>query len=157
MDSIFDLEKLFDATDIFTCKSPVGIGFVRFDLDKLERLRNALAQNNVEILIADEEGEEYLDYMQAEAVYSTAEEGGYVLLRDDSSRAAVVEELIHAGQHRRLGFDKEGTAEFLERRVELEIEAQEKLLEIAEKNDWTEQEKVVIRRAKEQWELALNK
>ena len=67
------------------------------------------------------------------------------------SRVATVEELIHLGQHRRMGFGfvSEGTG------VRMEIEAQLKMLSFADRLGWTEAEKNLVAANRWFWEEEL--
>lgn len=117
----------------------------RFDADQLARIIDNLAAQNIKCW-RDDEAIRYLESRGAEAAYMAEADGGTLVFRPNPSRVAVVEELIHVGQHR-----EHGVSAFLARRDELEFEAQQKLLEIAATNGWTDREKEEIRRAKRAW------
>lgn len=70
---------------------------------------------------------------------------GIIAIGPNASRTAVIEELLHFGQHRNLGF---GAIDDL---VGLEISAQHKLLETGRRLWWTPEEMSRIERALEFW------
>lgn len=146
------LAAVYRTLGILTSQSAPGAhDQPRFDAEKLARLSTALGKIGIDIIIADKDGEKYLDAVDAEAAYIVETDGGSILLREGATRIAVVEELIHLGQHRRLGFDEEGTEEFLKRRIELEVQAQNQLLELAESRGWSTEERESITMAREKW------
>lgn len=92
----------------------------------------------------DEEAERYLDARGLEAAYiGGIGQPGVLVFRPNPARVAVVEELLHLGQHRRSGW-----ADLLYSRdaARLEKEAQEWLLRIGPRLGWTEAELRPIRR-----------
>lgn len=70
---------------------------------------------------------------------------GIIAFGPNASRTAVIEELLHFGQHRKLGF---GAIDDL---IGLEISAQHKLLETGRRLGWTPEEMSRIERALEYW------
>jgi hypothetical protein len=124
---------------------------VPFDAARLARIQASLEKQGVSFLMG-EEGARFARTFGAEAVYFPTEPGrpGLIALGTNPSRTAVVEELLHLGQHRRLGW---GVVQ--DRIFQLEIEAQEKLLKIGRKLGWTEDELRAIAIARSRWkELA---
>lgn len=87
--------------------------------------------------------------MGAEAAYVAWEGGGpgTVIWGAQPGRAAVVEEMIHLGQHRASGW----AALTAEETVRFEVAAQQRLLQIGEKLGWTTEELGRIRTALAFW------
>jgi hypothetical protein len=78
-----------------------------------------------------------------EAAYLAMDGGrpGVVVLGPNPSRAAVVEELLHLGQHRATGW----STTFGSQVTSFEIEAQHRLLRLGAKLGWSEAELAQIR------------
>lgn len=70
-----------------------------------------------------------------------------IVLGPNPSRAAVVEELLHLGQHRATGW----SPTFGSQVKNFEIQAQHRLLDLGAKLGWTETELAQIRRALSSW------
>jgi len=96
----------------------------------------------------------YLDHIGAEAAYMTSGPNGepaVIMLRPNASEQAIVEELIHHNQR-----IKHGEEYFLRNRNQLEVEAQDKLLQIGKEKNWTKEQMDEIGRAREQWQNKLD-
>ena len=108
-------------------------------------IQNA-ANTGAKFLTADAEGIKYLDNIGAEASFMPTEGGraSSILLRPGASRAANLEESIHHSQ-----MQKYGEKFMLSNRLQLEIEAQNKLLDIGKKEGWAQSEMDRILNAKE--------
>ena len=121
-----------------------------FDSQKLAKIRANLEREGV-IFVTGEDGERLALALGGEAMY-IPEPGrpGVIVLGNNPSRSAVIEELIHLGQHRRLSW---GDVSHLIPR--LEVEAQNKLLRIGKRMGWTAQEIKRIQRALKVWEAEL--
>jgi RHS repeat-associated protein len=117
-----------------------------FDAAKLARIQASLESQGV-TFVTGEEGGRLAAALGGDAVY-IPEVGrpGIIAWGTNPSRAAVVEELLHLGQHRALGW-----ADVSGRVVQLEIAAQHKLLQIGARLGWTEAELSQIGRALQQW------
>lgn len=91
----------------------------------------------------DEDAQRYLDSLNLEAAYIGGLGGpGILVFRPNPSRTAVIEELLHLGQHRRAGWTD---LLFSGEVARLETEAQEKLLDLGARLGWTEAEMAPIR------------
>ena len=92
----------------------------------------------------------------ANAAYMTVQgERGILILRDGATRLEVIEELIHHGQAVQAGFQMPtnvSTAVFVAQR---EIAAQERLLQIAQRMNWTQEEVAAITQARQYWQQQL--
>lgn len=74
------------------------------------------------------------------------------MLRENPTRLEVIEELIHYSQARKAGFPEHQTsrdAEFY--LISTELEAQDLLLRIADRNSWGQDEIDVIARNRQGW------
>jgi len=121
-----------------------------FEPQKLARIRANLEKEGV-TFVTGEEGERLALALGGEAIYIPEIGGpGIIVLGNAPSRSAVIEELIHLGQHRR--FNWGDVSHFIPR---LEIEAQHKLLQIGQRMGWTVEEIERIRRALKIWEAEL--
>ena len=116
---------------------------------KLERIRASLERQGVTFVLG-EDGERLARALGAEALYfyATDEPGrpGVLVFGPNPSRTAVIEELIHLGQHRRAQWRSQNDLRFT-----LEIEAQTKLLFLGRRKGWTRAEMARIRRARREW------
>jgi len=63
------------------------------------------------------------------------------------TRAQVVEEQLHYGQYKALGFGP-----ISDKVVDLELQAQDKLLQVGPRLGWSDQELSQIQRARDQWQ-----
>jgi hypothetical protein len=124
-----------------------GGGEHPFDPVKLQRIQASLEKRGVSFLTG-EEGERLASQLGAEALYiPDLGRPGILVFGKNPSRTAVVEELIHFGQHRRAQWgDVSGYI------PQLEIEAQHKLLRVGQQLGWTEDEMGRIKRALKTWE-----
>lgn len=121
---------------------------------KFEKIIAALKRQNVPLLLG-EEGGRFAQQMGAEAVYYPTEEGqsGFFAFPQNPTRTQVIEELLHYGQHRRVKFKSVSWQEI----VKFELEAQQKLLEIGAKLNWSDSELMQIIRAMRQWQQEYDK
>jgi hypothetical protein len=69
------------------------------------------------------------------------------MLRQNPSRAAVIEELLHLGQHRKTKF----SSNFITNKFANEIAAQQKMLALGRKHNWTKIEMDELEDALEYW------
>jgi RHS repeat-associated protein len=115
--------------------SRVGVG-PAFDSAKLARIEQNLTAEGFKF----EYNATTLDAARAGAAYLVPERGGpgTVLLRPSPTRAEVIEELMHLGQHRKAGFP--GKDIWGETRISREMQAQVRLWDLAEKRGWTAEE-----------------
>ncbi len=125
-----------------------------FNPIKFEKIIAALKRQNVPFLLG-EEGGRFAQQMGAEAVYYPTEEGqsGFFAFPQNPTRTQVIEELLHYGQHRRVKFKSVSWEEI----VKFELEAQQKLLEIGAKLNWSDVELMQIIRAMRQWQQEYDK
>jgi hypothetical protein len=124
-----------------------GSGGVPFDAAKLTRIQASLEKQGV-TFVTGEQGRRLANALNGEAVY-IPEVGrpGIIAWGPQPSRTAVVEELLHLGQHRRAGWgDVSG------RVTQLEIEAQHRLLGMGQRLGWSTDEMAQIQRALKSWE-----
>lgn len=130
------------SADAFTS----GTSGLAFDPAKLARIEASLQKQGV-AFVTGEEGGRLSRALGGEAVY-IPEVGrpGIIAWGPQPSRAAVVEELLHLGQHRASGW-----ADLSGRIVELEIQAQSRLLTIGARLGWTQDEIAQILRAQARW------
>jgi hypothetical protein len=119
-----------------------------FDPAKFARIQASLEKQGVTFITGDE-GARLARAVGAEALYWPLEPGkpGVMVFGPNPTRTQVVEELLHFGQHKRLGFGEVGQS----RIVDLEIQAQDRLLQVGPRLGWTEAELAQIRQAREQW------
>lgn len=121
-------------------------GVKPFDPVRLQKIQANLEKRGV-AFVTGEEGERLANFYGAEALYlPDYGRPGIIVLGKNPSETAVVEELIHLGQHRRLGW-----ADITGKIPKLEVEAQEKLLNLGKKLGWSEEETARIKRALEIW------
>ena len=125
-----------------------------FNPIKFEKIVAALKKQNIPLLL-DEEGGRFAQQMGAEAMYYPTEEGqsGFFAFPPHPTRTQVIEELLHYGQHRRVKFKSVSWGEI----VKFELEAQQKLLEIGAKLNWSDVELMQIIRAMRQWQQEYDK
>jgi hypothetical protein len=116
---------------------------------KFARIIAVLEKQKVPLLL-DEEGERFSHQMGAEAVYYPTEEGksGFFAFPPNPTRTQVIEELLHYGQHRKVHFKTLSWPEI----VQFELEAQQKLLAIGARLNWSDIELMQIIRAMRQWQ-----
>jgi hypothetical protein len=124
-----------------------------FDTAKLARIKTVLQKQGITVQ-QDEDAEKILDFYNAEAAYlpntpENPDDTPVLMLRPNPSRAAVIEELLHLGQHRKTGF----SPTFATNKFTNEIAAQNKLLIIGKKQKWTESEMQEIQEALEYWTI----
>jgi len=100
----------------------------------------------------DAESTAYLNSVGGEAAYMSLEDGsGIMIFRENVSRPAYLEEIIHHNQKL-----KHGEEYFLRNRNLLEVEAQEELLMIGKEEGWTQGEMDEIGRAQKSWQKKLD-
>jgi RHS repeat-associated protein len=122
----------------------------RFDPAKLARIQQALAKEGVTWAM-DEDSAAYLNHMGSEGEYwpgPDAGRPGTIVVYPNPSRAAVTEELMHLGQNRQLGFPVDLTQAQV---ADLEVQAQQRLLNLAAKQGWTQDEINELYKALEYW------
>jgi hypothetical protein len=121
-----------------------------FNPTQLAKLEAKLTEEGVALVTGDE-GARLANNLGGEALY-IPEVGrpGIIAWGKNPSRAAVVEEIIHFGQHRRLGF-----GDISSQIIKLEIQAQLRLLRIGKILNWSEAELARIQRALETWRSQL--
>jgi hypothetical protein len=121
----------------------------RFSNRKLKRIQQAAKKLGIDTIEDSAQAAKYLDFIGAEAAYLPEENGqGVLVFRKNPSRSQVVEELLHYGQARKLGFKALSTLDI----AKLEVEAQNRLIDIAQRLEWTHDEVDQIKRAKAQWQ-----
>ncbi len=122
-------------------------GNAPFDPAKLARIQASLEHQGVTFLIGPD-GAALARAVGAAALYMPAEPDrpGIIVLGDAPSCAAVIEELIHLGQHRRLRWQDVG-----ERIPELEVIAQDRLLRLGARWGWPAAELDRFRQVRERW------
>ncbi|MCP4550385.1 MAG: RHS repeat-associated core domain-containing protein, partial [bacterium] len=110
-------------------------GEVAFDPIRLSRVRTNLERQGV-TFITGEEGGRLARALGGEALYiPEAGRPGIIAFGPNPSRTAVVEELIHFGQHRRLAF-----GDVTSQIPRLEVQAQLRLLRTGQVLGWSEYE-----------------
>jgi hypothetical protein len=120
-----------------------------FDANKLEKILKNLEKEGISA-VRGAEAENILQSVGADALYDA---NGFLgnprtlYLRDNASAPEVIEELIHVGQHRGLGWAP------IENVAPLEIKAQVKLLNLADRFGWTPQEIAQLYEAIDYWIL----
>jgi len=119
-----------------------------FDAAKLARIQTNLEGQGV-TFVTGPDGDAMLRGLGGEAAYLAMEGGrpGVVVLGSNPSRAAVVEELLHLGQHRATGW----SASFGSQVTSFEIQAQTRLLGIGARLGWSEAELNGIKTALQSW------
>ncbi|HEU0153471.1 MAG TPA: putative Ig domain-containing protein [Arenimonas sp.] len=124
-----------------------------FDPVKLAKIQASLERRGVTFVTGDE-GARLANALGGEALYMPLEPGrpGAMVFGPNPTRTQVIEELLHFGQHQRIGFEP------LNGRLPMfEVQAQNRLLEVGPKLGWTQSELSQIQRAREQWLLQLAK
>jgi hypothetical protein len=112
----------------------------------LARIQASLERQGVSF-VTGEEGARMAKALGGEAVYMpTAGEPGIIAWGSSPSRAAVVEELLHLGQHRASGW-----ADLSGRVVQLELAAQDRLLQTGARLGWSDAELARIAAARARW------
>jgi hypothetical protein len=123
----------------------IGSGEIPFDAAKLAKIRANLEKRGV-TFVTGEEGARLARLYGGEAAYiPDLGKPGIIAIGPNASRTAVIEELIHFAQDRKLGFNA------IDDVVGLEIAAQHKLLETGRRLGWTPEEMQRIREALEYW------
>jgi hypothetical protein len=125
---------------VLTSMARVSTNSTPFPADKLERIINSLEKQGIRVA-QGVEAEDFLNEAGIAAAYDS--DIKTLFLGRNPSAPEVVEELIHLGQHRKMGFKPIPDSAI----PRMEIEAQEKLLKLGEKFKWT---------AEEQWETLEN-
>lgn len=126
----------------------------RFSNRKLKRIQQAAKKLGIDTIDDPEQAAKYLDFIGAEAAYLPEENGqGVLVFRKNPSRSQVVEELLHYGQARKLGFKALSVLDI----AKLEVEAQNRLIDIAQRLEWTQDEIDQIKRAKLQWQADVSR
>jgi hypothetical protein len=123
---------------------------IPFDPIKLVELQSRLQAQRVKFIVG-EAGAQLAASADAEALYLPGEEAGQpgtIVWGSNPSRTAVIEEVIHYGQHKALGFRKLSRSDI----IQLEIEAQSRLLQQGLRSKWTQREISDIQKAKAYWE-----
>jgi RHS repeat-associated protein len=118
-----------------------------FDPSKLERIIKNLELEGVSFEISEEVADSLKRRGLGGSYFWRETEPGLVFLPPNPSSPAVIEELIHVGQHRSLGWG----AVPREIIVTLEIEAQQKLLDIGKHLNWSSEEIIEIGKALDSW------
>jgi hypothetical protein len=122
-------------------------GATPYDPARLARLLRRLEALGVAVQ-ADDEGERLARTLGAEALYiPEVGQPGILVLAASPSCAAVYEELIHIGQHRRRGWGDVSAMI-----PPLELEAQWRMLRRAERWGWPEWDIGRLERAWDRWE-----
>ncbi len=118
-----------------------------FDTAKLGRIQAALERQGASF-VTGEEGGRMARALGGEAVYFPAEVGrpGIFAFGPNPTRTQVIEELMHYGQHKALGFGSVSG-----KIVGLEIQAQSRLLQVGPRLGWTAEEMAQIQRAQTYW------
>jgi hypothetical protein len=117
-----------------------------FDPAKLARIQASLERQGVTFLGGDS-GAELARAVGAEAIYwPEIGRPGFIVWGVAPSCAAVIEELIHLGQHRRLGWQ-----DLTGKIPALEVAAQERLIRLGERWGWSPAELDRLRRARDRW------
>lgn len=99
-----------------------------------------------------DEAARVLKYLGAQAAYLPRAGGpGTLVIGPNATRLQVIEELIHHGQYRRIGFPELDSVKGVFVGVRLEIEAQDMLLRIARRKGWTQAEVDLITRNRAAW------
>jgi hypothetical protein len=124
-----------------------------FDPVKFAKIQASLEKRGVSFVTGDE-GARLAKALGGEALYMPLEPGmpGAMVFGPNPTRTQVIEELLHFGQHQRIGF---GSLDG--RLATFEVQAQNRLLEVGPRLGWTESELAQIQRAREQWLLKLAK
>ena len=121
----------------------------------LQKLMNdAFDSDDLHIVVgkAGDDVVRYLDTQGAEATFMAEGTEGTIIMREGASIETVAEEVIHFNQ-----FKEHGEKYFLKNRTKLELEAQDKLLEIGKEEGWSDEVMSRIERAKEAWQNLLEK
>ncbi len=126
---------------------------VIFETKKLRRILNSLEKRGVSVWM-NPESERFLKQMGAEAMYwdNLPGQPGTLVLPPNPTRAQVIEELKHLGQHRLRSWQPAGSNKKI---AEIEIQTQEELIDFAMKNNWNPGEINKLEQALEYWSNAL--
>jgi len=124
-----------------------------YDPAKFKKVQTALEKQGVTFVTGDE-GKRLANSLSGEALYWPAEPGkaGIMVFGPNPTRAQVIEEVLHFGQHKKSGYGEIG-----DKIVDLEIQAQDKLLNLGARKNWSAGEIEQIQRAREQWLQMKNK
>jgi hypothetical protein len=118
-----------------------------FDAAKLDRIVAAYERQGGTVIRGDA-AVGILKNNGANALYFPVEGGpGALFLGPNATRLEVVEELMHLGQYRKLGWPS-GQGGL---RLQVELDAQENLLNLAAKQNWTSAETYRIPRNQTVW------
>lgn len=146
-DDISDATRMLNIADSAT----TGTRQV-FDPEKLERIIANLRKQGVGVIM-NEEAARFLRSGDAGAMYwPRIGRPGLLIFQPNPSRLEVIEELIHLGQHRHVGWIK-ASREVVFR---MEVEAQQKMLSLAEHLKWTPDDLKRIQDNLEYWLRKLN-
>ena len=97
-----------------------------------------------------------LNYQNANGLYMAADGGpGTIVLFSDATRLEVTEEFMHLEQFRTRGWPTTNRAVYPTLREDIEVEAQQRLLEIAKINGWTQPEIDKILENQQIWQQKL--
>ncbi|MFI2813267.1 hypothetical protein [Microbulbifer sp. JSM ZJ756] len=131
--------------DSLSFRSSTDAGEI-YDPAKFARVQEALEKQGVSFVTGDE-GRRMANALGGEALYMPAEPGmpGIMVFGPNPTRAQVIEEVLHFGQHKKAGFGSIG-----DQIVDLEIQAQDQLLKLGARKNWTNAELQQIERAKVQ-------
>jgi RHS repeat-associated protein len=120
-----------------------------FDADKLEKILKNLEKEGISV-VRGAEAENILESYGAKAMYDPNGVFGNprtLYFRENPSAPEVIEELLHVGQHRALGWQPISNV------APLEIEAQIKLLNMAKRLGWSSEEIAELYSAVDYWIL----
>lgn len=117
-----------------------------FPADMLDRIQASLERQGVAFVTGDD-GAALAQALGAEAIYWPGiGEPGFIAWGEVPSVAAVIEELIHLGQHRRLGW-QDLTGQI----PALEVAAHDRLLRLGLRWGWSLEPLERLRRARARW------
>lgn len=93
-----------------------------------------------------------LKYFNAQAAYLPRAGGpGTLIIAPNVTRLQVIEELVHHGQYKRIGFPDLDSIKGAFVGARFEIEAQDNLLSIARRKGWTQTEIDLLTRNRAEW------
>ena len=103
-------------------------------------------------LVEGDEAVRMLRYLHPQAAYLPRAGGpGTLVIGPNATRLQVIEELIHHGQYKRIGFPQLDSVKGAFVGTRFEIEAQDLLLDIARRKGWTQAEIDLITRNRAEW------
>jgi|SRR5665213_1065640 len=125
----------------------------QFDVAKLKAMLDAhIAAGGTSV--DGDDATRLLDSQGANGMYWPREGGpGTLILRSDARRLEVREEFLHVEQYRLRGWPTTDPQINPLLRIEIEIEAQTKLLQIAQNENWTKSEVLKIRANQRIWRM----